>query len=92
MQRDHLLGRVSMEKLDDGLRVMQTERQNLDNPETKQWRDGRVDWFRMLFLAGYRCVRYSMIAFELHDDDNAKPIHWHVSLHKYTVKKTMRPA
>ena len=26
------------------------------------------------------------------DDDNAEPIHWHVSLHKYTVKKTMTPA
>ena len=26
------------------------------------------------------------------DDNNAEPIHWHVSLHKYTVKKTMRPA
>ena len=52
-----------MEQLDDGLRVMYTERQDRDNPETKQWRDGRVDWFRTLFLAGYRCVRYSMIAF-----------------------------
>ena len=26
------------------------------------------------------------------DDDNAEPIHWHVSLHMYTVLKTMTPA